>query len=143
MRTCRTTPCRSPLRGKLSPDDTPLAAGLSFAIDWTKPFIGREALSKQKTTGLKRQLVILVVQDPQPVLWGSELFYRDDKPAGYTTSGAYAHTLGGAIAMGYVNNANGVTADYLKSGRYEININGERYPARVYLRAPYDPERKR
>jgi 4-methylaminobutanoate oxidase (formaldehyde-forming) len=45
--------------------------------------------------------------------------------------------------MGYVNCADGVTADYLKAGRYEININGRRFPATAHLRAPYDPERKR
>lgn len=83
------------------------------------------------------------MQDPGPVLWGSELIYRDGKPAGYTTSGSYGHTVGGAIAMGYVNCADGVTADYIKAGRYEININGRRYPAAAHLRAPYDPERKR
>jgi hypothetical protein len=30
-----------------SPHDTPLEAGLGFAIDWNKPFLGREALMKQ------------------------------------------------------------------------------------------------
>ena len=40
---------------ELSPDDTPLEAGLSFAIAWNKPvpFIGREALLKQRNIGLK------------------------------------------------------------------------------------------
>src|SRR5437016_4204634 len=33
---------------ELSPDDTPLEAGLAFAIDWNKPFVGREALLKQR-----------------------------------------------------------------------------------------------
>jgi heterotetrameric sarcosine oxidase gamma subunit len=128
---------------ELSPDDTPLEAGLSFAIDWNKPFIGREALLKQKSSGLKRQLAIFVVENAEPVLWGSELIYRDGQPVGYTTSGSYGHTVGGAIGMGYVNRAEGINAEFIKSGRYEININGERCPASVFLRPPYDPERKR
>jgi 4-methylaminobutanoate oxidase (formaldehyde-forming) len=127
----------------LSPDDTPLEAGLSFAIDWDKEFLGRTALLKQKRLGLKRQLVTFVLQDPAPVLWGSELIYRDGKRVGYTTSGSYGHTVGGAIAMGYVNTADGVNAAFIKSGHYEININGTRCPARPHLRSPYDPERKR
>jgi len=84
-----------------------------------------------------------VLQDPEPVLWGSEPIYRDGNPVGYTTSGSYSHTLGGAIAMGYVNHPNGVTPEFIKSGRYEININGTRCAATAHLRAPYDPERKR
>jgi glycine cleavage system aminomethyltransferase T/glycine/D-amino acid oxidase-like deaminating enzyme len=127
----------------LSPDDTPLEAGLAFAIDWNKEFIGREALLKQKQAGLKRQLVIFVMQDRAHVLWGSELIYRDGVPVGYTTCGSYGHTVGAAIAMGYVNNANGMSAEFIKTGHYEININGTRVPATPHLRAPYDPERKR
>jgi 4-methylaminobutanoate oxidase (formaldehyde-forming) len=92
---------------------------------------------------LKRQLAIFVVQDPGPVLWGSELIYRDGKPVGYTTSGSYGHTVGGAVGMGYVNCAEGVSANFIKSGRYAININGELFPATVHLRPPYDPERQR
>jgi 4-methylaminobutanoate oxidase (formaldehyde-forming) len=45
--------------------------------------------------------------------------------------------------MGYVNHSDGVNADFLKAGRYEININGRRYPVTAHLRAPYDPGRKR
>ena len=128
---------------ELSPDDTPLEAGLAFAIDWSKPFLGREALLKQKAAGVKRRLAIFVLQDPEPVLWGSELIYRDGKPVGYTTSGSYGHTVGGGIAMGYVNDPGGVTAEFIQAGRYEINVNGTRCAASAHLRAPYDPERKK
>ncbi len=112
-------------------------------MDCTKPFLGREALLKQKQLPLKRQLVIFVLENPEPVLWGSEPIYRNGQPVGYTTSGSYGHTIGAAVAMGYVNNATGVNSDFIKSGRFEINISGERFSARAYLRAPYDPERKR
>jgi 4-methylaminobutanoate oxidase (formaldehyde-forming) len=128
---------------ELSPDDSPLEAGLAFALDWSKPFLGREALLKQKDSPLKRQLVIFVLQDPGPMLWGSEPIYRNGRPVGYTTSGSYGHSVGGAIAMGYVNNAEGVSVEFIKSGRFELNISGELFPARAYLRAPYDPTRKR
>jgi glycine cleavage system aminomethyltransferase T/glycine/D-amino acid oxidase-like deaminating enzyme len=128
----------------ISPDDTPLEAGLAFAISWNKPvpFLGREALLKQKASGWKRQLVNFVVQDPQPVLWGSEPILRDGQAVGYTTSGSYGHTVGGAIGLGYLKNASGVDAAFIRSGRYEIDISGRRYPAKAHLRAPYDPERK-
>jgi 4-methylaminobutanoate oxidase (formaldehyde-forming) len=45
--------------------------------------------------------------------------------------------------MGYVNNSEGVNAAFIESGRFEINISGERFAARAHLRAPYDPDRKR
>jgi len=128
---------------ELSPDDSPIEAGLEFALDWTKPFLGRDALLKQREARLKRQLVIFVLEDPGPMLWGSEPIYRDGEPVGYTTSGSYGHSVGGAIAMGYVNHSEGVTPEFIKSGRFEINVSGERFPARVHLRAPYDPGRKR
>jgi sarcosine dehydrogenase len=129
----------------LSPDDSALEAGLGFAIAWKKAngFLGREALLKQKEAGLKRQLVTFVLEDSEPMLWGSEPIYRDGKAVGYTTSGSYAQTLGAAIAMGYVNDADGGTAEFIHAGQYEIAINGERYGAVPHLRAPYDPERKK
>ena len=128
---------------ELSPDDTPLEAGLSFALDFAKPFLGREALLRQREAGLKRRLVLFTLNDPEPVLWGSEPIFRDGKLAGYTTSGSYAHTLGRAIGMGYVNNEDGVTSQFIEDGNYEININGQRFSAHAHLRAPYDPDRQR
>jgi glycine cleavage system aminomethyltransferase T/glycine/D-amino acid oxidase-like deaminating enzyme len=128
---------------ELSPDDSPLEAGLGFAVDWSKPFLGRDALLKQKERALKRQLVIFVLEDPEPMLWGSEPIHCHGRPVGYTTSGSYGHTLGAAVAMGYVKNPEGVTAEFIKSGRFEINIGGKLFPVRAYLRSPYDPERKR
>ncbi len=128
---------------ELSPEDTAIEAGLAFALDWNKPFIGRDALLKQKTAGVTRRMVILTIDDPEPVLWGSELIYRDDRPVGYTTSGSYAFTLGRAIGMGYVNHSTVIDKNFLLAGRYEININGRRYQASLHLQAPYDPARAR
>lgn len=36
-----------------------------------------------------------------------------------------------------------VTKSYLESGKYEIEAMGIRYPAKVYLQSPFDPENKR
>src|SRR5207245_6694 len=57
---------------ELSPDDTPLEAGLAFAIDWSKPFLGREALEQQKKVGVNRRLAVFILADPEPMLWGGE-----------------------------------------------------------------------
>ena len=128
----------------ISPEDTALEAGLGFAVAWDKPeFIGKEALMEQKRIGLKRMLVTFTLENPEPVLWGSEPILRDGVAVGYTTSGSYGHTLGEAIGMGYVRNAGGVDAQWVRAGRYEIVVNGQRFAVKPYLRAPYDPDRKR
>jgi 4-methylaminobutanoate oxidase (formaldehyde-forming) len=128
---------------ELSPDDSPIEAGLGFALDWSKEFIGREALVRQKESRMKRRLIIFVLQDPGPMLWGSEPIYCDGQPVGYTTSGSYGHSLGGAIAMGYVNHSEVADSDFIKRARFEIGVSGTRVSARAYLRAPYDPGRQR
>jgi 4-methylaminobutanoate oxidase (formaldehyde-forming) len=129
----------------VSPDDTALEAGLGFAISWKKstPFLGKDALLTQKQTGLKRQLVTFVLNDPAPVLWGSEPIYRNGEPVGYTTSGSYAHTLGAAVGMGYVKSQQVITAEYIQSGHYEINVSGNRIAATPHLKPPYDPDRQK
>jgi sarcosine dehydrogenase len=128
---------------ELSPDETPLEAGLGFAIDWTKPFLGCDALVPLRGAPLRKRLAIFVLQDPGPVLWGSEPILRDGQAVGYTTSGSYGHTVGGGIGMGYVKNPSGASVEWVQSGQYEILVNGERIPAKVFLRAPHDPERRR
>ncbi len=128
---------------ELSPDDSPLEAGLGFAIDWNKDFVGRLMLLKHKAAPLRRRLGIFVLTDPRPVLWGGEMIYRDGVKVGYTTSGSYAHSLGGAIGMGYVNDREGLTDEHLVVGRYEINVNGKRVRAKLHTQAPYDPQRTR
>ena len=129
----------------ISPDDTPLEAGLSFVVAWNKksPFVGRDALLRQKETGVKRMLAIFVLQDPEPMLWGSEPILMEGKAVGYTTSGSYGFTVGGAIGMGYVKLPGGVDRQRIESSRFEINVSGRRIPAKAFVRAPYDPERKR
>jgi sarcosine dehydrogenase len=130
---------------ELSTDETPLHAGLAFAVAWSKlgGFLGREALEQQRVEGVRKRLVTFVLEDPEPVLWGGEPLIRDGEPVGYTSSGSFAHTLGAAIGIGYVKRNEVVTHDWLRSGTYQIDIAGERYTATPYLRAPYDPARER
>ena len=62
---------------------------------------------------------------------------------GRTTSGAYGHTLGRSVGMGYVENEDGVDTDFVRSGSYEIEIAAERFSARASLTPPYDPKGER
>jgi 4-methylaminobutanoate oxidase (formaldehyde-forming) len=126
--------------------DTPLEAGLGFAVAFDKPggFIGREALLEQKAAGeLKRRLVQFLVIDPEPLLYHGEPIFRDGVRVGYIRSGAYGHTLGGAVGLGYVENDAGVSGDYITTGRFEIEVAGVRYGVRASLKPMYDGENVR
>jgi 4-methylaminobutanoate oxidase (formaldehyde-forming) len=129
----------------ISPSDTPLEAGLAFTVAWEKPveFIGKKALVAARLRGVRRRLASFVLEDPGPVLWGSEPIFRDGASAGHTTSGAYGHTLGASVALGYVEGDGAIDRDWVRAGRYEIEVGGDRFPARVFLNAPYDPERRK
>lgn len=126
--------------------DTPIEVGLNFAVDYDKPsgFIGREALLRHKESGPpKYRLVQFLLEDPEPLLHYGEPIYRDGSFAGHVVAGSYGHTLGAAIAVGHVRNEEGVTAEYIRSGSYEIDVAGVRYPARASLRPMYDPKNER
>ena len=125
-------------------EDTPLEAGLGFAVRLNKEnFLGREVLVEQKHTGVKKRLVQFALEDPEILLYHNEPIWRDNEIVGFITSGMFGHTLGAAIGLGYVNHADGVTPEYIQSGRYEIEVAGRRIPARASLRPFYDPENKR
>ena len=124
----------------ISGDDTPLEAGLAFAVAFKKDgFVGREALLRQRAGALSRRLVMFTLDDPEPLLLGDEAIHRDGTLVGRITSGAYGHTLGRSVGMGYVTWADGVDAAFVRSGRWELEIATERFPARASLEPPYDP----
>jgi 4-methylaminobutanoate oxidase (formaldehyde-forming) len=125
--------------------DTPLEAGLGFVVDLTKPdFIGRAALLAQKAGGpLKRRLVQVLLHDPEPLLFGNEPILCDGVDVGYVRAGAFGPTLGASVGLGMVEHAGGVTADYLRAHRFEVEVNDRRYPATASLSPLYDPKGER
>jgi glycine cleavage system T protein len=125
-------------------DDTPLEAGLGFAVSFKKSgFVGRDALLRQRETPLPRRLVMFTLDDPEPLLLGDEPIYRDGALVGRITSGAFGHTLGRSVGMGYVAHADGVDEAFLQAGRWELEIATERFPATAQLEPPYDPKSTR
>ena len=122
--------------------DTPLEAGLKFAVAFDKgvDFIGRDALLRQREKGLEKRLAIFVLEDPEPLLLGDEPIYRDGVIVGRTTSGNYGHALGRSVAMGYLENEEGATPGWIRSGSYEIEVATESFSANVRLGPPYDPK---
>jgi 4-methylaminobutanoate oxidase (formaldehyde-forming) len=130
----------------IGPADTPLEAGLAFTCDWNKPggFIGREPLLKQREAGWpKRRLVQFLLEDAQPLLFHNEPIYRDGERVGFITSAMFGHTLGAAVGLGYVGHEGGCSDDYIRSGRYEIELASARVGAKASLSPMYDPKNLR
>ena len=70
---------------------------------------------------------------------------------GYLTSVAYGHTVGRSVGLGYVRKLAStatkedrlVTPDWVKAGRYEVEVASKRVPASVSLQPPFDPKNER
>jgi len=131
---------------ELTPDYGPVEAGLVFAtaLSGTKDFLGRQALTAHREAlaagGPRRRLVSFVVESPSarqsPMLWGGELLLRDGSPAGQVTSAAWGATVGASVGLGYLRHDGPVTSAWLASGRFEVDVAGERYGVRCSLKAP-------
>jgi len=126
---------------EVTTDDTPWEAGLGFAVRLDKPvpFIGREALLSRREQPLTKRLLTFVLEDEAALPWGDEPILRDGRVVGAVTSAAFGHTVGRAVAMGYVRDPGGVDQRYIESGAFALDIGGDRVAARAGLAAPYDP----
>jgi 4-methylaminobutanoate oxidase (formaldehyde-forming) len=124
----------------ITDEDTPLEAGLGFAVKFDKPegFIGREALLQQQQSGLRKRLVQFKLKSPEPLLYHNEPIWRGESIVGFIRSAMYGHTLGAAVGLGYVSMPRGST-DAIGADDYDVEIAGIRYPATASLRPMYDP----
>jgi 4-methylaminobutanoate oxidase (formaldehyde-forming) len=126
--------------------DTVLEAGLGFAVALHKPggFIGRDAVLAQKAAGpLTKRLVQVRLTDPEPMLYHAEVVHRDGRALGYLRSASYGHTLGGAVGLAMVEADEPITAEFLATGTWEVDVAGRRVPAVASLRPMYDPDNAR
>jgi 4-methylaminobutanoate oxidase (formaldehyde-forming) len=128
-------------------DDTPLEAGLSFAVALDKPggFIGREALVAQRAAGpLETRLVnirlVAANLETGPYLMRNEPLWHGQEIVGYVTSGAWGFRLDASLGLGSVRHAGGVTAAWLAEGGFEVEIAGVRHPVDLRLGGHYDPK---
>ena len=128
----------------ITDEDTPLEAGLGFAVKLDKPggFIGREALLRQRQTGMGKRLVQFKLKSPEPLLYHNEPIWRGDSIVGCIRSAMYGHSLGAAIGLGYVTvPPDGVSTVGVDD--YDIEVAGIRYAATASLRPMYDPRNER
>jgi 4-methylaminobutanoate oxidase (formaldehyde-forming) len=62
---------------------------------------------------------------------------------GYLQVGAYGHTLGGAVGIGFAEAAVPLTQAVVEAATWEIEVAGTRYPCRAGLRPLFDPDMAR
>jgi 4-methylaminobutanoate oxidase (formaldehyde-forming) len=126
--------------------DTPLSAGLGFAVAWDKPggFIGRDALLAARAAGPPRDRVVsLAVDDPAVDLFGNEPVLLDGQWAGYVRAAAHGYTVGGPVGLAQVSHPDGVTPEWLKAGGFTVRTPAGDVPARLQTAPLYDPTRRR
>ena len=125
-----------PLNGSdLSPDHTPLEAGLGPFVDFGKgKFIGRDALLEQKTYGVPNKLSAIRVQEKSPPIRSHYAVLAGGRSVAETTSGALSPSLGCGIALAYL------PFPLAKAGQdLEIDVRGRRYRATVVKKPFYKP----
>lgn len=128
-------------------EDTPLEAGLGFAVAWDKTeFRGRDALLRARETGQSTRRLVqlrLGAGNNAPLLYHEEPILHRGTIVGSITSGAYGHRVNASLGLGYINHPDGVTPELLTSSDFEVEVACERYPAQLQLRPFYDPKNDR
>ncbi len=127
-----------PLNGSdLSPERTPLEAGLGFFCDLSKPeFIGRETLVSQKADGLTTKLTaIQYTGKGAPPRAHYPVATPDGTTIGELASGALSPTLMTGIGMAYL------PIEFAKIGtELQIDIRGRAFPAKVVKKPFHKPQ---
>ncbi len=135
----------------ITDEDTPLEAGLGFAVAWDKPggFRGRDALLAQRDQPRRKRLIQFRLDDPDRLLYHDEPIFRNGLLVGRTSSGMWSYVEGAALAMGYLQRDEGdardegVTQAWLDEGSFQIEVATVRIDARPSIRSFYDPRNER
>ena len=110
---------------------TPLEAGLRWTVAFDKgSFIGRDALIRQDSEGVKCRLVGFQMLD-RSIARAHHAVYHKDRCVGEVTSGAPAPSLKCNIGLAYLP-----TERSKINAKVEIEIRGRRHPAKV-VRTPF------
>lgn len=108
----------------LDTDVTPLEAGVGFAVDWQKDFVGRDALLERREQSLANSLVTIVLKDREANPLGNEPVYHEGKIIGKITSAAFGYRIGRPLALACLDIGSALIADGMV---VEIDIAGTRF----------------
>lgn len=129
-----------PLYGdELSEDITPVEAGLGMFVKLDKDnFIGREAIARQKESGVTRKLVGIEVDGHAIPRHGYEVIDADDHIVGSVTTGYHSITLDRNLAMALVDSASAALGTPLR-----VKVRRKVFPATVIKKRFYTPNYKK
>ena len=81
---------------------SPLEAGLGWITKFTKDFVNREALEKEKAHGTERKLIAFELDDRGIPRHDYDIVDSQGKKIGIVTSGTMSPSMGKGIGLGYV-----------------------------------------
>lgn len=122
---------------------TPVEASLGWALskarrtDGARPggYLGADVILGQLAEGVSRKRVGLAVKDRMPVREGAELVDAEGRAVGKVTSGGFGPTVGGPVAMGYVDTSHAAVGTTLQA-----IVRGKPVPVEV-AKTPFTPQR--
>lgn len=115
---------------------TPIEAGLSWACDLNKMFIGRDCLLKRKLEGVVKKLVGFEMIDPGIARNGCEI-QKDEVTIGVVTTGMPSPTLKKNIGLGFV------APEFAAIGtEFDVVVRGKPLQAKV-VKTPFYANRAR
>ena len=128
-------------------DDTPYEAGLGFAVDLAKPdFVGRAALAAQRAAhgaATPHRMAVMAVRGATerdgPYLIHNETVWRDGALVGHVTSGGWGYRLRKMVGLATLHQEDGVHAEWVAEGGFEVRIAGETHSAELQLDPFHDP----
>jgi aminomethyltransferase len=104
----------------------PISAGLGWAVDLTKDFVGAAALRKVQEAGPKRKLVGLELEGRRIARQGAAVQDSSGAPIGEVTSGTFGPTVQKSIAMAYIDAAHTAAGTQL-----QVDLKGTANAAKV------------
>ncbi|EME44450.1 hypothetical protein DOTSEDRAFT_44664 [Dothistroma septosporum NZE10] len=86
----------------MTTEHSPYEAGVAWAVDTTKQFIGLAAMQTRAREPVKQRLRTLTVDDGKSMVLGKEPVFYNGRAIGYITSAAFGYTIRKPIAFAYL-----------------------------------------
>ncbi len=119
----------------MSPEFSPAESGVTWAMDKTKSFLGKDAAL---AAPLRKKVVTLQFTDPTSVVYGWEPVVMGESTVGYIAGGEYGYSVGSFIAHAFVD------ADRVEIGAaVEVQATGVRHSATIVKGPLFDPSNER
>ncbi|MEM6577409.1 MAG: FAD-dependent oxidoreductase [Pseudomonadota bacterium] len=126
----------------IGPAITPIEAGLSFTVDFSKDFQGKAALLHQRENGVHQRVILLEVPG-DVLLLHDEPVYEAGRHVGYTTSGARGPRTKLNLCFALISTRPGETLSETGARDFTVRVAGQLHKAIPQRRAPFDPTNER